>query len=497
MEYLRNAFFDVNPLFLIITLLFFMIILIALYALEKLRKINVLQRRTKYLDEKLIELDNEARLIIKTDMELKHLQEEVDDKLNKLHLLRDIIISLINITDKDMLFSKINREIINRLGFKKGAIITCEGFDVKTNVDFTDEEIGLITDFLKKKAVDSKATLLSFKKDIKHLEEEGGLDNIIISPVTVKAQIYGFFILANLIATWRNPATDEEIVHVICMYISKCLDNIELFETLYKSKHELEGKIKARTQELAHSLREVEKINKLKSEFISSVSHELRTPLTSVKGFSALLVAEKFGKLPPEAKERLIKIDENVNKLVDMVNALLDISRIESKKIEIKISSHDLVQLVKDIGEFFMPQLGQKNITFTYEGPDRLAVYMDKNLIERVLINLINNALKFTPEKGKITVGCRREDDHAIIYVRDTGYGIEQDKLDKIFEEFFRADNPINRKERGSGLGLALVNRIMEAHGEKIWAESQINRGTTFYFTLKLAKDEESKNTGR
>jgi len=273
------------------------------------------------------------------------------------------------------------------------------------------------------------------------------------------------------------------------MYMGQCLDNIGLFESLYQSKQGLEDKIKARTQELAKTLKAVEKVNKLKSEFISSVSHELRTPLTSIKGFSALLVAEKFGKLPEKARQMLEKVDENVNKLVDMVNTLLDISRIESRRIEVKLASFDLVTLIHDVKTLFLPQLGERKITFAYEGAKALPVYMDKNLIERVFINLINNALKFTPEGGTITAICTKDESRALVCIKDTGYGIEKDKVDMIFGEFFRVDNPINRKEKGSGLGLSLVKRIIDTHGERIWVESEPGKGTAFYFTLKLAQE--------
>jgi len=236
------------------------------------------------------------------------------------------------------------------------------------------------------------------------------------------------------------------------------------------------------------SLREIEKISKMKSDFISSVSHELRTPLTSVKGFSSLLVGERFGKLPEDAKERLIKIDENVNKLMDIVNTLLDIARIESRKVEVKIAPLDLAKLVKDTGDFLMPQIEAKKIHFKQEIPEQLMVFADKTLLERVFINLLGNALKFTPVEGVIKVGCERRKNEVVVSVCDSGCGMSQEDLGKLFQEFFRASNTINSQVKGTGLGLSLVKRIIDTHKEKIWVESEPNKGTTFFFTLRGAE---------
>ena len=278
--------------------------------------------------------------------------------------------------------------------------------------------------------------------------------------------------------------SEREIFSILCMYLGQCLDNIKLFEELYISKDELEKKIRERTNELVKTLKDMEGMNKAKSDFISSVSHELRTPLTSVKGFSALLVAEKFGALPPEAKLRLEKIDQNVNKLVEMVNILLDISRIESGKTEVKIAPADIARLIKETSDFLSPQIQAKHIELVTETPATLNVLMDKSLIERVLINLINNALKFTPENGKIIISCKNDKNKAVVCITDTGCGIPKEDMHKLFSEFFRTQ--ITKNIPGTGLGLSLVKRIIETHKEKIWVESQIDAGTSFYFTLKL-----------
>ncbi len=470
------------------------IIFLVFYLLSKLQKIKLLNDNISQLYRELQELDNQAKLIIQSDMELKLYQEDVEDKLKKLTLLRTLISSSISILDEEELFSKIDEELINNLGFKKSLLILYPTKETKLNINFTSSQIegfkDLIThsfELIKTSSVTSYKTFVH-KEELKESLGEIVNQDFLLAPIRMGKNIYGIFILANCILPRGVTAAEEEIFYIICMYLGQCLDNIKLFESLYKASEELESKVKEKTFQLKKSLDEIKAISKLKSEFISGVSHELRTPLTSIKGFSSLLVAEKFGTLPEEAKERLKKIDTNVDKLVNMVNTLLDISRIESKKVEIKITPTNIVKIIKDVKDFFMPQVNSKNINLVLNTPNYLDVYADNNLIERVFINIINNAIKFTPQGGTITVGCTPKDTHALISVSDTGCGMTKVDCEKIFQEFYRADNALNKKVQGTGLGLSLVKKIIDTHGENIWVESELNKGTTFYFTLKLVK---------
>jgi signal transduction histidine kinase len=436
-------------------------------------------------------LDYQAKIIIKGDMELKLYQEEIEDKLNKLTLLKNLILSSLNILDKDQLFSQIEERTVNDLGFKKGAIINFSDMELKVNFGFSVAEIDAIKIFLQhKKNIFLTTQLLSPEYEIsKGLITKLQSKDFLMAPIKARENIYAIFILSNLLMPSDVKRAEKEIFSIICMYLGQCLDNIKLFEEIYHAKDELEKKVKERTNELVKSLREIEIISKAKSDFISGVSHELRTPLTSIKGFSSLLVDEKFGKLPAEAKAKLTTIDENVNKLVDMVNTLLDIARIESGKTEVKIAPADLAKLARDTVEFMSPQIHAKKINLSLSLPDIIMAYMDKNLIERVFINLIGNALKFTPVGGELKISCVRENGQLIVNVSDTGCGIEKENLEKIFQEFFRADNTINKETKGTGLGLSLVKKIIEIHKEKIWVESEIGKGTSFYFTLRAAKN--------
>lgn len=474
------------------TLAIFFIVMVALvfYIMGKMQIISTLRRKVTYLEKTLRDLDQQTKLIIKSDMELKLQQQEIEDTLNKLTLVKDIITSSAQALDQENLLSIINEKALNYLGFKKGLLLRFEDLELKAKIGFDDNEVGAIIDILKyKQEAIKEVRLLPRSSELyKRLSDGLQAKDILVAPIKARKHAYAIFIAAAPRLHTGIKKSEMEAFLIISMYLGQCFDNIRLFEDLYHTKDELEHRMKERTAELVKSLRKIEIINKAKSDFISSVSHELRTPLTSVKGFSSLLVGEKFGKLPEEAKKRLEKIDNNVNKLMVIVNTLLDISRIESGKMEIKIGPFELIKLIKEVTDFLAPQIEAKKLTLTFNTPQSLNVYMDRNLIERAIINLINNAIKFTPEKGKIKILCVEEDNQATISITDTGCGMKSEVVEKVFQEFFRSSTPENADIEGSGLGLSLVKRIIDIHKEKIWVASELGKGSTFSFTLKTVK---------
>ena len=482
----------ISPAVLSILVLLVIVVFFVAYILSKMQIIENLKQKIRQLNFEINELDHQAKLIVQNDMELKLYQEEIEDKLKKLSLLRSLISTSINILNKEELFLKLDEALINNLGFKKALLILSPQEEIELNINFLPAEIETFKKILSRKSLLLNEIsvisneLIAADENMKPILEQLDFKDFIFAPIDIGTQTYAIFILGKCLLPFGIAESDMETFSIICMYLGQCLDNIKLFESLYHTGEELESKVKEKTFQLTKSLDEIKEISKLKSEFISGVSHELRTPLTSIKGFSSLLVAEKFGVLPPKAKEKLQKIDNNIDKLVNMVNTLLDISRIESKRTEVKISPADLTTLIKDIGELLTPQMTEKKIEFSTEIPEKLNVYIDKNLIERVFINIINNAIKFTPEGGKITVRCKTDSRIALVTIEDTGRGIKKEDIEKVFQEFYRTTSAIGIK--GSGLGLSLVKKIMETHGQKIWVESEIAKGTSFNFTLKIAQ---------
>ena len=193
----------------------------------------------------------------------------------------------------------------------------------------------------------------------------------------------------------------------------------------------------------------------------------------------------KLGNVPTAQKERLEKIDKHSNSLTRLVNNLLDISRIESGKVPMELKESSIKEMLDSVVEMIEPQVKEKNISLKINIKTKSdKIKADSSQLERVFINLVGNAVKFTPEKGKINVYCQDRKDSVEFSVEDTGMGIPKDDVEKVFEEFFRSDNALDQKVKGTGLGLSLVKKIIEAHKGKIWVQSDLEKGTRFTFTI-------------
>ncbi|MCK5179428.1 MAG: HAMP domain-containing histidine kinase, partial [Candidatus Omnitrophica bacterium] len=263
--------------------------------------------------------------------------------------------------------------------------------------------------------------------------------------------------------------------------------NARLFEQVFRSQQILEAKVHDRTNQLESALKEVQNISKTKSEFVSAVSHELRTPLTSIKGYASILMAGKLGNVPDQVRKRLGKINTHSDNLVKLINDLLDISRIESGRFEMKINKCNLVTMIDNIRDLLTPQMKEKGIQWAEDIDGAIPEMMlDSSQAERIFINLISNAIKFTPKNGTISVNARLNNGVVTVEVSDTGIGISDEDIARLFDEFFRVDNQINQNVKGTGLGLSLAKKIVEAHKGRMWITSKVNEGTTFHFTLPV-----------
>jgi len=228
------------------------------------------------------------------------------------------------------------------------------------------------------------------------------------------------------------------------------------------------------------------KQEELKRGVISTVSHQLKSPLTSIRMAIHLLLEEKIGSLTPKQTELLVAAREDSDRLHSILNNLLDISRIESGKVQMnfrKVSPHSMVF---EALEPFQMDFKDRNVTLGMELQDDLPeVWADTARMNHVLANLLSNALRYTPPGGKVTVLGKADEERVQFSVSDSGKGIPSQYLARIFEQFFRV--PDQGAETGAGLGLAIVKEIVEAHGGTVKVESRLGEGSTFTFTLKRA----------
>jgi PAS domain S-box-containing protein len=252
------------------------------------------------------------------------------------------------------------------------------------------------------------------------------------------------------------------------------------------------------TRELELRNREVEHANRHKSEFLANMSHELRTPLHTVIGFSELLMEEVKGPLNADQKRFLGHILKDSQHLLSLINEVLDLSKIEAGKLELRLESLDLAAQLEEVLASIRPQGLEKSIEIETTASAPLLVNGDRIRMKQILYNLLSNAVKFTPKGGRIQVEIDAADEFARISVTDTGIGIPAEEHNSIFDAFHQVSAATGGMREGTGLGLPITKRLVEEHGGRIWLESEPGKGSRFTFTIPLkAADEKSIGSGR
>ena len=279
-------------------------------------------------------------------------------------------------------------------------------------------------------------------------------------------------------------------------YLTKPLNLEEMIVRLQKVLDERQRFVRLRdfVAQLEKANQELKRLDEMKSEFVSVASHELRTPLATIKNVVQLILKGKTGEINETQANFLSIAEKNIDRLTNILNNLLDLSRIESGRIEMKSEELDLRSPIEFILSSLKQQADGKSIQFKMEVPDELpSVYGDREKIEQILTNLIGNAIKFTPEGGKVSVlvnPFHEEGGMVAISVRDSGIGIPVDQLEKVFEKFYQVEGSLHRSVSGTGLGLAITKELVEASDGTIWVESEVEKGSTFTFTLPVSKGE-------
>jgi signal transduction histidine kinase/putative methionine-R-sulfoxide reductase with GAF domain len=241
-------------------------------------------------------------------------------------------------------------------------------------------------------------------------------------------------------------------------------------------------------REIADKSRQLEAASRHKSEFLANMSHELRTPLNAVIGFSEVLTERMFGDLNDKQDEYLRDIHASGQHLLSLINDILDLSKIEAGRMELELSDFDLPSAIDNAVILVRERAGRKGIALARTLDERVgAIRGDERKLKQVLLNLLSNALKFTPEGGRVEVRAAVADGMVEVSVADTGVGIAPEDQEAVFEEF-RQVGTADKKVEGTGLGLTLARKFIELHGGRIWVQSQVGRGATFTFTVPLPR---------
>ncbi|HOH06997.1 MAG TPA: ATP-binding protein [bacterium] len=233
---------------------------------------------------------------------------------------------------------------------------------------------------------------------------------------------------------------------------------------------------------------ELKQLELLKSQFVNMAAHELKAPLTAIQGFLEMVVDKTLGDEPETYDNYLRRSLERSKTLITLINDLLNISRIQAGKIRREIERLDLSQQAHSAADFFANEIEKHELTLETEFADGLVIDADREEIQRLLTNLISNAIKYNRPQGSVTLRTSREKGYARLDVSDTGIGMKPEEKERLFEEFFRAKNPHTRSITGTGLGLTLVKKIVDSYAGRIEAESEYEKGTTFTLYLPLAE---------
>ncbi len=232
---------------------------------------------------------------------------------------------------------------------------------------------------------------------------------------------------------------------------------------------------------------QLKKLDRLKSAFLNTTSHELRTPMSSIKGYVQMLLKESLGDITVEQQSALEVVLRNTNRLDRLIQDILDISRLESGTMKFIPEKTNTAVLVDEVIETMNAEASVKHISFTTDIETNIFyLVIDRDRIKQTMVNILHNAVKFSPEKSTIQLKVFKKDNNIVFSIQDFGRGIPKQQQQKIFETFYQVDSGVDRKFGGAGLGLAIARGIVLAHGGNIWVESTEGKGSTFFFSLPL-----------
>jgi PAS domain S-box-containing protein len=281
--------------------------------------------------------------------------------------------------------------------------------------------------------------------------------------------------------------------HVMCVLrdVSQRRGAEEKIRVLNQRLERRSAELADANQELSVRNQEVERANRLKSEFLASMSHELRTPLNTILGFSELLSEETAGALNEKQKRFLTHIQRDASHLLELINDVLDLSKIEAGRLELRLEKFPMAVAVAEVLTSIRPLAATKSINLDSDLDTQLVLEADRLRFKEILYNLLSNAIKFTPNGGRVWIESSIVEGSVCIVVGDTGIGIASEDQQPIFESFRQASATTKGVREGTGLGLAITKRLVEHHGGKIWVESEPGKGSRFFFTLRLSEPEE------
>ncbi len=437
--------------------------------------------------------------------ERKQAEELIQRQLKRLNGLRDIDVAISSSFDIHVTLGIILQQVLSQLGVDATSILLVSSdrqtIEYGASQGFRSNALnhaqlklseGYVSRAVRERQTIHISDLLKAGGELAEAMQLAGEDFVDYygTPLIAKGEIKGVLEIYHRSLLHPDPEW-LDFLETLAGEAAIAIDNAQLFDRLQRANAELEQRVAKRTEELNQMNIELEHANRTKDEFLATMSHELRTPLNSILGLSESLLEQRRDPLSDHQQKSLQTISESGNHLLELINDILDLSKIEAGKFDYHPQSVAVDDLCRSSLTFVKEQATRKSITLTYQKETAVSkMFADPRRIKQVLVNLLTNAVKFTPDHGQVVLQVRTnaEQDRIQFSVIDNGIGIALEDLKQLFVPFAQVDSSLTRAYEGTGLGLALVQKLTDLHGGSVDVESELGKGSRFTINLPIGQ---------